>query len=88
MLNYFSDKVTIIIVIFTKVSELDNHQKNINKLNISISYIKWYVYCWCVYIPTFGLKLVNLGIASDFFHVLNYVTYGDESMKHHVHLEL
>ena len=88
MLKYFSDKVTIIIAIFTKVNELDNHQKYINILNISITYDKWYVYCWCVYIPKFGLKLVNLGIASDFFHVLNYITYGDESMKHHVHLEL
>jgi len=30
----------------------------------------------------FGLKSVNLGLASDFFHVLNYITYGDKSMKH------
>ena len=28
------------------------------------------------------LKTVNLGLASDFFHVLNYITYGDKSMKH------
>ena len=36
-----------------------------------------------VYIyPMFGLKTVDLGLASDFFHVLNYITYGDKSMKH------
>ena len=88
MLKNISDKLTIITTFLTKASELDKHQININNIYISISYIKWYVYCWCVYIPAFGLKLVNLGIASDFFHVLNYITYGDEYMKHHVHLEL
>ena len=28
-----------------------------------------------------GLNSVNLGMASDFFHMLNYISYGDKSMK-------
>ena len=35
-----------------------------------------------VYIPMLGLNSVNLGMASDFSHVLNYITYGDKFMKH------
>ena len=34
------------------------------------------------YIPIIGLKTVNLGLASGFSHVLNYITYGDKSMGH------
>ena len=34
-----------------------------------------------VYIPMLGLNSVNLGMASDFFHMLKYISYGDKSMK-------
>tara|TARA_B100000315_G_scaffold89818_1_gene82572 strand:+ start:748 stop:933 length:186 start_codon:yes stop_codon:yes gene_type:complete len=30
----------------------------------------------------FGLKTVDLGLASDFFHAVGYTAYADRSMKH------
>ena len=36
----------------------------------------------CVYIPIVGLKTVDLGLASDFFHAVVYTAYADRSMKH------
>ena len=36
----------------------------------------------CVYIPIVGLKTVDLGLASDFFHAERYTAYANKSMKH------
>ena len=36
----------------------------------------------CVYIPIVGLKMVDLGLASDFFHAVGYTAYADRSMKY------
>ena len=35
-----------------------------------------------IYIPIFGFNFVNLGLASGFFHVVEYTTHVDKSMKH------
>ena len=34
-----------------------------------------------IYIPIVGLKTVDLGLASDFSHVVKYTAYADRSMK-------
>jgi len=82
IINTFSDMLAILTAICLKIFGLDNNQYIINYLNISIIYIKWYVYCWCVYIPIIGLQHVNIGLASDFFHMREYTTHMDKSMEH------